>query len=215
MKTDSELRELIKEEILWEPGVSTPEIGVIVEDSIVTLTGCVDTLPEKWATEKAALRVPDVKAIANNLEVKSSTGSQHSDEDIARAASNALKWDIILPHNLQVVVEDSWVTLTGTVQLQFQKNAAENMVKHVPGVTGVTNNITVKSRVAPEDVRGEIETGLQNYASHEAKGIQVTAKDGKVTLEGTVHSWEEREAAGMAAWAAPGVMEVENNLSIE
>ncbi len=214
MKTDIELREDVEQELLWEPSVSATEIGVIVDKGIVTLTGSVDTFPKKWEAQKAALRVSGVKAVANEIEVKLTTSSRRADEEIARAASNALEWNIVLPNDLQAVVEDGWVTLKGKVNWRFEKRAAEDTVRGLTGVKGVTNAITVKSRVAPSIVKAKIEAAIARNAFLDAKGIQVKADDGKITLEGTVYSWLEKEQAEEAAWSAPGVNEVDNKLVV-
>jgi osmotically-inducible protein OsmY len=215
MKADLELQKAVLDEISWEPSVGSPDVRVIVCNRIVTLTGSVDNLPAKWEAEKAALRVSGVKAVVNDIEVRLSTDSRRSDHDLAQAASNALEWNVISPKNLQATVEDSWITLTGKVHWQFQKRAAEEAVKRLKGVKGITNNIMLKPLITTFAVNGKIEAAIQRQATLDAKRIHVETENGKVTLAGTVASWVEREAAENVAWSAPGVIQVENKLLIE
>lgn len=214
MKTDVELRKNIEDEIQWEPRVVTTDIGVIVNDGVVTLTGAVDSFPKKWEAENAAKRVVGVKEVVNKIEVKLSATTRLSDEYIAAAASNALAWNVVLPENLQAEVEDGWIKLTGIVEWQYQKRAAEEAVRVLTGVKGVINNITVKPHLAPAIVKGKIVAALTRNAFLDSKGIQVKIHGGKVTLEGTVNSWLEREQAENAAWSATGVTEVDNKLDV-
>jgi len=215
MKADIELQRDVLDEILLEPSVYAPKIGVIVHHGTVTLTGSVNNLPAKHGAENAALRVSGVKAVANHIEVKLLTDNRRLDEDIAYTASNILMWNVLLPKNLQVVVEDGWVTLKGKVQWQFQKNAAGDAVERLTGVKGVTNNITLQPHITPWAAKEKIEAALRRHAALHSQGIQVKSEDGMVLLEGVVGSWAEKESVEKAAWSVPGVIHVENKLLIQ
>ena len=216
MRTDTELQHAVMEELTWEPSVDAAEIGVSAESGIVTLSGMVKSLPQKWAAEKAAQRVYGVKAVTDEIVVKLPGNGELSDTEIARAVVNALDWNASVPRgHVKVVVSHGWVNLEGTVRFHYERVAAEYAVRGLIGVKGVTNLISVKPpQTSPKDIKHRIEQAFERAADLDAEMISVEAKDGKVILRGTVDSWAEREQAELAAWAAPGVSRVENEILI-
>ncbi len=214
MSSDTALKESVLIELRWEPSVNAAHIGVTAHDGVITLMGHVQTYAEKHAAEAAARRVRGVKSIAEEIEVKLSFDVERSDEDIAAAIITRLSWDSTIPKDaVKSSVEGGWVTLVGDVDWYFESEAAEQEVRRLWGVVGVTNHIKVKSRVNTDNLDQDITKALHR-SWLDPSNVTVTVDGGKVKLTGSVPSWSERMLAGKTAWAAPGATAVENSLVI-
>jgi osmotically-inducible protein OsmY len=214
MKADAQLHADIADEITSDPSLDASRIAVAVHDGIVTLTGTVPSYWQKIEAEQAAKRVMGVKAVANDLTVELPSEHERNDTDIARAAADVLAWHSDLPKTIQLSVSNGWITLSGTVDWQHQKEEAERAVRYLTGVKGVVNNIAIKAAPKVADVRERIRKELERTVDQEANRINVETTNGKVVLRGTVHSWAELDAARRAAWSVPGVTAVENDLIV-
>ena len=212
---DTELKQHVQSALDWEPSLDASDLGVSVDQGVVTLRGNVGSYAQKITAERVALRVYGVKALANDLTVHLASLYERTDTEVAQAVVAALKWNTMVPNErVSVTVTNGWIALNGTLDWQYQKDAAARAVRDLTAVKGVTNNITVQPRVKTMDVRDKIEAAFKRSAGIDARRVHVTAQDGKVILSGNVHSWAERQEAERAAWAAPGVSQVEDRLAV-
>lgn len=213
--TDNDLKQHVQSALDWEPSLDASDIGMSVDEAVVTLRGNVRSYTEKIVAERVSLRVFGVKGVANDLAVHLPNTFERTDTELAQGAVNALKWHTMLPSDrVTVTVSSAWLTLQGTLEWQYQKDAAARAVRDLTGVKGVTNHIIVRPRVTAGDVRDKIEAAFKRSAEIDARRVNVTAQDGKVILSGHVRSWVERLEAEHAAWAAPGVTQVEDRLAV-
>ena len=216
MHTDSDIQKDVLAELNAEPSLRDDDIAVGVRDGVVTLAGYVDSYADKWRAERVVSKVKGVKAVVNELEVRLPSSSQRTDPEIARAAVDALQWNVLVPHDrIQVVVEDGWITLRGEVDWYYQKEEAERTVRNITGVRGVSNLITVAAVPTPSDVKQRIADALRRGAQFDAERITVEVIGHKAILKGTVRSYAEMKDAERAARKAPGITEVENRLTVD
>jgi osmotically-inducible protein OsmY len=210
------VRQDVLDQLEFEPSIDAANIGVAVEDGVVTLTGHVWSYAQKLAAERATRQVKGVRAIAQEIEVRYPTDKKTADDEIAKRALNVLKWHAMIPQDaVKVTVQKGWVTLTGEVNWQYQRKAAEDAIWKLSGVTGVTDSISLKPTVSVSDIKKKIEDALTRHAQIEAQAVRVHVRDGnKVSLEGMVDNWDEREAIENAAWSVAGVQSVDDQLTI-
>jgi len=215
MKTDHDLKHDVESQLRWEPSIDEAHIGVTAHQGVITLSGHVESYAQKHDAEAAAKRVLGVRAIANELSVKLSFASSRTDEDIAVACLAALKSHASVPDDqIKAIVSDGWVTLEGTVAWKFEKDAAEQAIRNLTGVIGITDALKLKPRTSGADVKRQIEAAFKRSAAVDSQRINVEMLDGRVILQGRVRSWAELDEAERAAWAAPGVTTVISELTI-
>ncbi len=212
MKTDSQIQLDVMAELKWEPSVHATQIGVEVKDGVVTLAGHVGTYAEKWGAEQAAQRVAGVKALAVEIEIKLTDTTERSDGDIAASVKNVLDCTTYLPRNaVHVMVEKGWGTLTGKVNWEYQRQTAANAVRHLMGVRGISNSISINAVTTATTVKSDIEAAFKRRTKSD---IHVDVSGSDVTLIGTVHTWAQRDLATDAAWGTAGVHSVVNRINV-
>jgi osmotically-inducible protein OsmY len=214
MKTNAQLQTDVIDEIRWEPASSNAQVAVVAANGVVTLTGQVATYAQKWAIERAVRRVEGVKGVAEQIIIKPTGLHARTDTEIAEAAVNGLKWHVWVPAGIQAHVQNGWVTLRGTADWDYQRTAARDAVCFMPGVKGVTNDIEIKPILQPSSIKDSIEKALVRNAVIDAGNVNVRTDGGAVILSGSVQSWGEKAEAGTAAWNAPGVNTVQNDISV-
>jgi osmotically-inducible protein OsmY len=216
MRSDAQLQSDVQAELEWDPAVRSASIGVIADEGVVTLTGLVGNHAEKYAAERAAQRVRGVKALAVEITVRLPASDHRTDADLALAAERGLEWSSLVPADkVKPMVEGGWITLNGEVEWEYQRKAAEDAVRNLMGVTGVSNFIRITPKVIPSDIEKRLHDALSRQADREADRIQIVVNGSQVTLRGKVHSWAEFNAVQGAAWSAPGVTSVINDLVVQ
>ncbi len=215
-KSDGELKRDVLDELRFEPCVKVTDIGVLAKDGAVTLNGFVTSYGQKWNAVRAAKRVAGVNAVADDIVIQLPDSHTRTDGEIAASAANQIKFSTTVPEgSAQVTVREGWITLEGQVEWWYQRDDAEVAVQYLPGVKGVTNFITIKTKLDPGDVRSAIESAFERNALLDSKKIEVETVDSKVTLRGTVRSHAELDEAARAAWSASGVCAVDNRIVVE
>jgi osmotically-inducible protein OsmY len=216
-KTDEEIKSDVLSELKYEPSVKVTDIGVVVKGGTVTLNGYATSYAEKCNAVRSTKRVAGVRAIADDIEVKYPESMSRTDGDIAAAAANHIEWSSwSIPQGaVQVTVRDGWITLEGELEWDYQRNAAAGAVRHLAGVKGVSNTITIKPKVTAANIETTIRSAFERSALFDAEKIEVETDGSTVTLTGKVRNYSERDEAERVAWAAAGVTSVDNELAVE
>jgi osmotically-inducible protein OsmY len=216
MKSDLEIQKDVLDQLKWEPVLDATDIGVSVKNGVVTLSGVVKIYSQKMAAEHAVKKVAGVKAVAEEIQVGNSPLFIKSDHELAEAVLHALKWSSCVPdEKIMVKVEDGVVSLEGMVDWEYQRTGANRSIDCLAGVKAVHNFITLKPSITPGNVKQIITAAFERIATIDAEKIFVEVNGGKVILSGKVRSFAEQEDAVNAAWSAPGVIEVINNMELE
>jgi osmotically-inducible protein OsmY len=215
MRSDHEIKQDVEAELKWDPDVDATDIAVSIKNGIVTLTGFVKSYLQKFEAEKAAKRVAGVVGVANDIEVRLPTSDERPDPEIARDAVAAIKAQLPISWDrIKVIAKNGWITLEGDVEWNYQRQTAEEAVRKIKGVRGVTNSVQLKPRIKPDEIKKKIEEAFRRNAEIDANRIEVESNGAEVILKGRVRSWMEREEAERAAWAAPGVVRVEDRIVV-
>lgn len=212
---DQKLQRRVEAELEWDPSVDATRLGVAADKGVITLSGVVATYSEKLNAERAAMRVKGVRGLAEEITVRPLGDIGTHDDEIAKRAVNSLEWDVMVPHDdIQMRVENGRVTLSGEVDWDFQRDAAERSVRHQRGVVTLLNEITLKPRIQPKDITHRIHDALERQGRIDATAIRVSVEGGRVSLEGKVDSWRDRALIERAAWSAPGVNAVADHTTV-
>ena len=216
MKSNEDLQKNIIDAINWEPLLQAAEIGVMVDNGTVTLTGSVNSFAKKAEAEQAAKNVSGVRSVVEKIEVVFNAHDQKTDNEIATEILNVFKWHWDIPNNnINVAVVEGVVTLTGELEWNYQKDAAQKAVSNLIGVKGIMNDIRIVTLLKDRIEKRDIENAIQRNGHIDNAAIEIEVTNDLVTLRGSVNSWYQKSEAGRIAWNAPGVKQVQNDLFVD